>query len=39
MGAALDVEVLIIDADSNIVSTQMLKQFRASVTCGQVTNI
>jgi hypothetical protein len=39
MGAALNVEVLIIDVDRNFVSTQMLKQFRASVTFGQVTKI
>jgi hypothetical protein len=37
MGAALNVEVLTIDADRNFISTQMLKQFRASVTFGQVT--
>jgi hypothetical protein len=39
MGAAFNVEVLIIDADINFFSTQMLKQFRASVTFGHVTNI
>jgi hypothetical protein len=41
MGTVLnvDVDVLVIDADSNFVSTQMLKQFRTSITFGQVTNI
>jgi hypothetical protein len=39
MGAALNVEVLIINADRNFVSTQMLKQFRASVVFVQVTKI
>jgi hypothetical protein len=39
MGAALNVEVLIIDIDSSFVSNQMLKHFRASVTLVQVTKI
>jgi hypothetical protein len=39
MGAALNVEVLIINVDSNFVITQMLKQFIASVRFGQVTKI
>jgi hypothetical protein len=39
MGGALNVEFLVIDADSNFVSTQMLKQLRASITFGQVTKI
>jgi hypothetical protein len=39
MGAALNVEVLAIDADINFVSAQMLKQFRVSITFGQVKKI
>jgi hypothetical protein len=39
MDAALNVEVIIINADSNFVSTQMLNQFRASIAFVQVTKI
>jgi hypothetical protein len=39
MGVALNVEVLNIDADTTLISTQMMKKFRVSMTFGQVTNI
>jgi hypothetical protein len=39
MGAALNVEVHTIDSDTNFISTWMLKQFRASMTFGEMKRI